>query len=682
MIDNYTRYSGGQPKKGSAHSYRKQSKSQQPKVEGGRGSAHLGRAGESNAYHNVRASDKNKGLKGHSGANININKLEKERQKASIESDHEHAWMTEEALSIDVDMPYFEEEGGVWTMGACINSNKDLKKIEIKGLNRRVVSKIIGELGDKKKLAQLDFRGISIGSSRLPQALSKLADERKASNLHAEDQLCCIQFDHCSIESGDAFRDVLDAVAKLGNLDALSFEGCHLSSNNVDDLCKFISEKKWLGRYLFLRKTNLDQVSLGKLAQAFTRGDRNNQYLNLSGSNLSGRAQELGLLLSTSSTLVAIDMNNCSLNDQDARQIKRIVSDNDRITYVGLNKNDIGEEGAVAIGQMIRSSTNLRKVEIKYNAINSRGLGYLESILGDEKITGRFELEYKGNVGNISSYESRGNENSSLRGVVQYLNGIGVNLKEKEIKEILSKDEAVNDFSRSFQRVFNQELLAVKAFNSGLLTSERQHTLCADILYQITEMFPGTGMLSLLADVGTAMYEKKIVNDNNKFGDMIPNPAEIFEAVKQVSQILGVINRDAFEADEQEKMKGNVDVKKPEKGVRAVKSKMSRAIGKAKKVVELGESRSKAENMGEAKATVLIGYCRLGFIKNNDFINTDKSNVEVYTEKFSNILLDRYSTEEVCDMIKSPDIQSKLNKKLEKIKTMTFEPRKMRFRKR
>lgn len=523
--------------------------------------------------------------------------------------------------------------------------------------------------------------GERIGDTRISTELNNLARIYAQSD-KTGDLVKAIIFKDCQIDDDAEIENIADAIRKIGGAYYLSFEGCQLNDKNINALCHLISSKRTTVCALSLSEANLSADALMKIAKAYRRGCDKNHYLDISGNNLSREPKVLEAILSRLGPLKAIEMSNCALDREDAAQVRRVIKMNDKIEYIGMSDNNIDDAGAIILGRMVNETPTLKKVVLNDNFIGTIGLGYLRRVNEAGQLSELNRIEFNGNDDQFdASMDAAGvQEIKVVSGYLKRLKESGISkidfkTSESDVSSCLRKKE-VNDFVRSFQRAFNSEVSAVQAFNTGLLASERHHTNSADMLYQLAEVVPvGGAVLGWVADAGTMWFENKIIKENEILGRMMANPLPLYKAVEQVAKILGVFYSQRFDDARAEADMLARQLKRPAQGFRA---KIFKGFTKAKEAIGSGDSKSFSEDMAEKKAAVLLGYCKLGFIKSDDFLK-NSNEVDVFTEKFTGILLDCYSPEEISEMIGGNNFGAEFKAKLEKIKNKKLDGLKRRL---
>ncbi len=539
-------------------------------------------------------------------------------------------------------------------------------------------------VGEKYGCGSLQFHGVSIRSNNVSSVLHGLASEKRGAD-NGVNPARVISFVDCSVDSDSEFNEIMEAVLRFKEVYVLSFKDCELKPKNVESLCRVIGSKDMVVKALNLSGTYMESDSLIKLGRAYKTASKESVYLNVSGCNLSGRTEALQSLLCKGGALKAIVMNGCALCDDDAKQIRRIVQKNNTIEYVCVDGNDIGDKGSEVFGKMLLDSSSLKKLSLNSNLVSEKGLRFLESVNGCYASDRSKEIQYERNISLLDSGGDDEKGVKDLKAIVEYLKDlkqsgdvdVNFEISQYEVKKRL-KSKSVIYFVRNFERIFISEVLAVQSFNTGLLAGDRHHTVWADVCYSFSEMLPvvGNSLLAVLADMGASWYEGKIIKDNERFGAAIGDQTDLYTAVRQVAGILGVLNSERFELDRIESERRAVE---PEKPGRSVKEQIFRKAIKVKDAFGGGGSKDASIEMAELKAALLINYCRLGFVKDDDFAD-GKNEVDVYREKFSNILLDRYTPQELCEMIGATGCIDKVIRMIDQVKRSKLEKRQRRFR--
>lgn len=480
-----------------------------------------------------------------------------------------------------------------------------------------------------------------------------------------------IIFRDCQLDDTE-IGNILDAIRQIGGAYYLSFQGCRLNDSNINDLCQLIGVHGTPVCALNLSETNLSADALMKIAEAYRRGCDKNHYLDVSGNNLSDQPEVLEAIFGSFGPLKAIEMSNCALGSKDAAQVKRVIAGNDKIEYIGMSDNNIDDTGAKILGKLVGRRSTLKKVVLNDNFISKDGLNYLRQVNETSQLSELNRIEFNRNDyqfdASLDAVEAH--EIEVVCGYLERLKEYGISKKihfetdKIKVKECL-RGEEVNKFVRRFQHAFHAESFSVLIYGAGMFKVDRNENIVTEGLHLFADFVPvGAAILRLAADMGTIWLGSKIKKENDNFGRIIANPGSLFCAVNRVAKILGVVYSQHFDAAAAETVTSGSQSKKSAKGLmEKVKKIQTTTI----EVINCESPMSFAEKKAEKMVAFLIGYCRLGFIKSEDFSGRENEE-DLYTERFVGILLDCYSPQKICEMIGEPEFSEKFKKKLEKIK--------------
>lgn len=182
--------------------------------------------------------------------------------------------------------------------------------------------------------------------------------------------------------------------------DALSDESFTLLKNvAVDDVCTS-AESNFLFpalRFLNLSSAQISPGSIEQLSIILSHGKNNDDkqrpklQLSLSNNSLLGDLAMPVISTSLLPFLESIDLSNCKIGDDGAKELADSLSTNTCLECIDLSKNNIGVKGAIAIGASLRKNKSLLEARFANNYLGDEGACAIASSL------------FQGSAGNSAS---------------------------------------------------------------------------------------------------------------------------------------------------------------------------------------------------------------------------------------------------------------------------------------
>jgi len=169
-------------------------------------------------------------------------------------------------------------------------------------------------------------------------------------------------------------------VGKNTNLEVLCFGNADNSIDSKESFCRGLKNNKFIWRLAFY-DSDLSEIDIFQFTEPFIKNNPSLIRFEVSDCELGGRAcHTLSRALQgrTIRSLEHFTLNECEIDDEHLGEVISSLSTHPRIEALRLNGNGMGRIGITALATiLLRTATELRKVDLSNNNIDDVGIEYL-----------------------------------------------------------------------------------------------------------------------------------------------------------------------------------------------------------------------------------------------------------------------------------------------------------------